>query len=138
MLGEGLLSVLVDGEKGLAGTPVHLANELATEGVDDTGDGGSGALADEVKVEHALHGSGLHATIAGQFFCSISLARFRASRADLLYEASCLVVEESVVCGRENTAGRGEAGNVVVGRLIAVAGRGGSRGHDESVAGLKC
>lgn len=62
VLGHGLLDVLVDGEEGLAGTPVHLADELTTEGVDDTGDGGGGALANEVKVEHALHGSGLHAT----------------------------------------------------------------------------
>lgn len=63
VLGHGLLNVLVDGEEGLAGTPVHLANELATESVDDTGHGGSGTLANEVKVEHALHGSGLHATM---------------------------------------------------------------------------
>lgn len=62
MLGHGLLDALVDGEEGLAGAPVHLAHELTTEGVDDTGHGGGRALANEVKVEHALHGSGLHAT----------------------------------------------------------------------------
>jgi hypothetical protein len=37
---------------------------LATEGVDDTRNGGSCAFADEVKVEHALHGSGLHTTVS--------------------------------------------------------------------------
>lgn len=47
-----------------------------------------------------------------------------------LYEASCLVVEKGVVKGREDTAGRVEAGDVVVGRLDAVAGKS-SRGHDE-------
>ena len=41
----------------------HLADELAAEGVDDTGDGGSLALADEVEVEHALDGLGLHAAV---------------------------------------------------------------------------
>jgi hypothetical protein len=50
---------------------------------------------------------------------------------DSLYEASCLVVEKGVVKGREGTGGRVEAGDVVVGRLDAVAGRS-SRGHDES------
>lgn len=62
VLGNGLLDVLVDGKKGLAGAPVHLADELTAEGVDDTSHGGGGTLADEIKVEHALHGSGLHAT----------------------------------------------------------------------------
>jgi hypothetical protein len=49
---------------------------------------------------------------------------------DLLYEASCLVVEEAVLGGREGTAGRSETGDVVVSRLLAVAGVK-SRGHDE-------
>ena len=40
---------------------LHLLNELTTESVDDTSDGWSGALADEVKVEHALHSTRLHA-----------------------------------------------------------------------------
>ena len=63
VLGNGLLDILVDGEKSLAGTPVHLAHELTTEGVDDTGDGGGGTLADEVEVEHTLDSTGLHAAV---------------------------------------------------------------------------
>jgi hypothetical protein len=41
----------------------HFANELATECVDDAGHRGRGTLADEVKVEHALHGTGLQSAI---------------------------------------------------------------------------
>lgn len=149
VLGESLLGVLVDRQEGLAGTPVHLADELATEGVDDTGDGGGGTLADEVKVEHALHGSGLHA--AGKRVSSVlsvhCVWRFLPSDpggssassqgVDLLYEASCLVVEKGVLEGSEDTARRGKTGDVVVGRLSAVVGcsshvKRGSR-HDESV-----
>ena len=37
----------------------HLAHELSTECVDDTGHGRSGSLADKVKVEHALDGTRL-------------------------------------------------------------------------------
>jgi len=62
VLGHGLLNILVDGQEGLAGAPVHLADELTAEGIDDTGHRGGGTLANEVKVEHALHSSGLHAT----------------------------------------------------------------------------
>jgi hypothetical protein len=40
-------------------------------------------------------------------------------------------VEEAVLGGREGTARRSKTGDVVVGRLLAVAG-GNSRGHDES------
>jgi hypothetical protein len=62
-----------------------------------------------------------------------------SSRADLLYEASCLVVEESVLEGREHTAGRVEAGDVVIGILHAVVG-GGQRsgGHDDYLEELSC
>ena len=51
---------------------------------------------------------------------------------DLLYEASCLVVEESVREGGEHTAGRAETGDVVVGRLQAIgsAGQRSGLGHD--------
>lgn len=63
MLGDGLADVLVDGQESLAGTPVHLADELTTESVDDTGYGRSGTLADEVEIEHALHSSWLHAAV---------------------------------------------------------------------------
>jgi len=41
-------------------------------------------------------------------------------------------VEKGVVGRREGTARRVEAGDVVVGRLDAVAGRS-NRGHDESI-----
>ena len=40
---------------------LHLADELTAESVDDTSDRGLLALADEVKVKHALDGLGLHA-----------------------------------------------------------------------------
>jgi hypothetical protein len=54
----------------------------------------------------------------------------KAEGSNLLYEASCLVVEKAVLGGREDTARRGETGDVVVGRLDAVAGGRRSR-HDE-------
>jgi hypothetical protein len=41
----------------------HLADELATEGVDDTGYGGGLALADEVEIEHTLHSSRLQTAV---------------------------------------------------------------------------
>src|ERR1700712_696749 len=75
VLGGGLVDLLVNGQQSLAGAPVHLADELDTECVDDAGDGGSLSLADEVKVQHALDGSGLQA----------------------VDEASSLVTEESVL-----------------------------------------
>lgn len=84
----------------------HLAHKLATESVDDASDRGSLALADEIKVEHALGGLGLQA----------------------VDEASRLGVEQSVLGSRAERSARGtEAGNVVVCRL----GGGGDRGHDE-------
>lgn len=95
MLLHGLSNVLVDGEQGLAGAPVHLADELTAECVDDTCDGRSLALADKVEIEHALDGSGLQA----------------------VDKASGLVVEEGVLCTRaQGTAGGSESANVVVGR----------------------
>lgn len=90
---------------------VHLAHELATEGVDDTGDGGSGTLADEVEVKHTLDSTGLHTTVAGCQPEQLSTAIDH----DLLYETSRLVVEEGVAEGRAHTAGGVEAGDVVVG-----------------------
>ena len=122
MLGHGLGDILVDGEECLAGTPVHLADELATKGVDDTSHGGSGPLADEVKVQHTLDSSGLHTTetvVNHDIPCQL------CGPSDLLYEASCLVVEESVGERREHTAGRVETGDVVVGRQVI--GRAGQR-----------
>lgn len=71
----------------------HLADELAAKGVDDAGNGGGGALADEVKVQHALDGT----------------------RLQTVDEASCLVVEEvAEVAGAQRARGSSEAGDVVV------------------------
>ena len=92
VLGHGVGSGLVDREEGLGGAPVpgqlsigcrvdglcefclHLADELTTESVDDTGDGRLLALADEVEVKHALDGLGLHSAtrLLGLFLLSIS------------------------------------------------------------------
>lgn len=97
VLGHGLLDVLVDGEQGLAGSPVHLADELTAESVDDTGHRGGLALANVVKVEHALDSLGLHA----------------------VDEASRLVVEEGVLGRRaQRTARSLEAADVVIGRRV--------------------
>jgi hypothetical protein len=94
VLADGLLGALVDGEKSLAGAPVHLADELATEGVDDTGDRGNLSLADEIKVKHALDSLGLQT----------------------VDETSRLGVEESVRRSRaQRSAGGSEAGDVVIG-----------------------
>lgn len=99
MLGNGLVDLLVDGQQSLAGAPVHLADELTTEGVDDTGDRGSLALADEVKVKHSLDGTGL----------------------ETVDEASSLVGEESVLWkGAEGSARGSETLDVVVGRQLAL------------------
>ena len=95
VFGNGLADVLVDWQQSLAGTPVHLAHELTTECVDNTGNGGSCALADEVEVEHALDSSWLQT----------------------VNEASCLVVEEGVFgTRRERSAGSCESLDLVVGR----------------------
>ena len=48
----------------------HFAHELATECVDDAGDRGRLALADEVEVEHTLHGARLQATRGFVRLCS--------------------------------------------------------------------
>jgi len=94
VLADSLLGALVNREKSLAGAPVHLADELATEGVDDTGDRGNLSLADEVKVKHALDSLGLQT----------------------VDETSRLGVEQSVRRSRAQcSAGGSEAGDVVVG-----------------------
>jgi len=41
----------------------HFAHELTAECVDDAGDRWRLALADEVEVEHALHGTGLQSAV---------------------------------------------------------------------------
>ena len=93
---------------------LHLADELTTEGIDDTGDGRLLALADEVEVKHALDGLGLHSAVA---IVSMFLAVLSRCEGDILDETSCLGVEELVVGLRsECSAGRGEACDVVVGR----------------------
>lgn len=89
----------------------HLTDELAAKGVDDTRNGGGGPLADKVEVEHALDSSGLHTTAPVNRYWRIAIGT------DILYEASCLVVEEGVGEGREHAAGGLEASDVVVGRL---------------------
>ena len=95
MLGHGLVYILVDWQQRLAGSPVHLADELSTEGVDNACNGGSLAFADEVEVEHALDGP----------------------RLETVNKASCLVVEESVLSTRaQRPAGSCKAADVVVGR----------------------
>ena len=99
VLAEGLVDLLVDGQQSLAGAPVHLAHELTTESVDDTGNRGGLALADEVEVEHALDGSGL----------------------ETVDEASGLVVEEGMGGQRaQRTAGSRKALDLVVGRQVAI------------------
>jgi len=99
VLGHGLVHILVDWEQSLAGSPVHLADELSTEGIDDAGDGGGLALADEIEIEHALH----------------------SPRLEAVHKASCLVVEEGVLGTRaQRPAGSCEAADVVVGRKASI------------------
>jgi hypothetical protein len=89
VLCHGVGSGLVDREEGLSGAPVpedlsidcfdglavrfclHLADELTTESVDDTGDRRLLALADEVEIKHTLDGLGLHSAVE-----IVSLAAF--------------------------------------------------------------
>lgn len=91
--------LLVDREEGLAGAPVHLADELATESVDNAGNGRALALADEVKVEHTLHSTGLQT----------------------VDEASGLVAEESMLReGAEGSTRGSETLDVIVGGQAAL------------------
>lgn len=95
-----LFNGLVNWEEGLAGSPVHLGDELATEGVDDTGDGWGFTLADEVEIQHSLDSSWL----------------------ETINEASGLVVEESLLTTWTQWPGwSSEAADVVVG--VSAAGR---------------
>jgi len=148
VLGNGLADVLVDGQQSLAGSPVpvsplavflqmlivawhaHFAHELAAECVDDTGDRGLLALADEVEVEHALHGTGLQ---SARDAVRAALSRIDSRWGLLLDEASCLRVEEGVCGGRAHwAAGSCKTADVVVGRQAigrgALCGRHGGRG----------
>ena len=100
VLGHGLVDLLVDGQQGLAGSPVHLADELSTEGVDNTSNGGGLALADEVEIQHALDGSGLQT----------------------IDEAACLLMEKGVLRKRAQwPTGSRETLDLVVGRQAIVA-----------------
>jgi hypothetical protein len=95
VLGHGLVYILVDWQQSFTGSPVHLADELTTEGVNDACNGGCLALADEVEIEHALDGS----------------------RLQTVDKASCLFVEESVLSTRAQRSARScKAADVVVGR----------------------
>ena len=49
----------VHGQEGLLGSPVEFLDVVSTEGVNHGSDGGSGTSAREVKVKHALNGTGL-------------------------------------------------------------------------------
>jgi hypothetical protein len=62
----------------------HFANELTAECVNDTRNGRSLALANEVEVEHALHGLGLHA--AGGWSASYSSTKWFAALIILFLE----------------------------------------------------
>lgn len=90
---------------------IHLADELAAKCVDDTSNGGGGALADEVKVKHALDSSGLHAAVVPPQSAPASHA---TTGHHLLYETSCLIVEECVLEGGQGTAWGRKTANVVV------------------------
>ena len=100
------------GGHGLANA--HFANELAAKGVDDAGNGGRLALADEVEVQHALYRTCLEAA------ASLSALHSPSPLACLvlhsLDEASCLGVEQVMLWLRaQRPARRGESLNVVVG-----------------------
>lgn len=114
VLGHRFLNRLVDWEESLAGSPVHFGDELATESVDDAGNGWSFTLADEVEIQHSLDSSWL----------------------ETVDEASGLVVEESLLMARAQWPGwSSEATDVVIGIAAALgwgeAGAvGGGRRHD--------
>lgn len=105
----------------------HFAHELATECVDDAGDGGRLALADEVEVEHALHGAGLQAAVGAVRACP---ALYSTSGGQILLdEASCLGVEERVGGGGAQwPTGSCETTNVVICRETVLGGRRNLRG----------
>jgi hypothetical protein len=93
---------------------VHFADELTTECVDDTGDRGLLALADEVEVEHTLDGTGLQTAV--RTLLELGPLRVYSCGVGLLDEASCLGVEERVRGGRAHgPAGSSKTADVVVG-----------------------
>jgi hypothetical protein len=95
VLGHSLVYTLVDGEECFTGSPVHLADELTAKCVDNTGHRRRSTLANEVEVQHTLDSSWLQA----------------------IDEASCLVVEECVLCARAQwSTGSSETANIVIHR----------------------
>lgn len=99
---------------------IHLADELAAESVDNASNRRGAALADEVKVEHALHSSWLHSAVVSSHQYFLSHQRSPTYHY-LLDETSCLVVEKSVFEGSQGTAWSRKATNIVVGREVAIA-----------------
>jgi len=108
---------------GLTDYHLHLLHELTAKGVDDAGHGGSLALADEVEIEHALHGSGLQSAGVLSALYPYPLHSVPSGAAVYsLNETSRLRVEESVLWLRaQRSAGRCEALDVVVGGETAVS-----------------
>jgi hypothetical protein len=99
---------------------VHFADELAAECVDDTSNGGLLALADEVEVEHTLHGTGLQAAVRTLLAKAYGM---QVEAGSLLDKASCLGVEEGVRGRRgQRTAGSLKTTDVVVGRQALAGG----------------
>jgi len=98
----------------------HLADELATKGIDDTCDRRSLALADVVEVEHALDGTRLETAMVAVSLlslCQVLLAELPVlpRRCNLLDETSRLGVEECVFEARAHgPARRSETLDVVV------------------------
>lgn len=119
MLGHCLVYILVNWQQSLAGSPVHLADELTAECVNDTCNGGGFSLADEIEVEHALYGSWL----------------------ETINKTSRLVVEECVFgAWAQRSAGCCKTADVVVGRKTSGCGKAtgtvcGGRRHFESMGG---
>lgn len=97
---------------------------MAAKGIDDTGDGGGLALADEVKVKHALDGSCLQAA-AREGQCLVGMMQLVRCRGCLLDETSRLVVEEGVrLEGAQRAADGGKAFDVIIGREAGLRGEG--------------
>lgn len=98
---------------------LHLAHELSSECVDDTSNGRSLPLADEVEIEHTLHSLGLHTAGRRSVLPIPSFTCGGLREENLLDKTSCLWVEESVSClWAQRSAGSRESLNVVVRRKV--------------------
>eukprot|EP00123_Amoebidium_parasiticum_P009668 comp19635_c0_seq1/m.23182 comp19635_c0_seq1/g.23182 ORF comp19635_c0_seq1/g.23182 comp19635_c0_seq1/m.23182 type:complete len:487 (+) comp19635_c0_seq1:1309-2769(+) len=95
---QGRADVGVDGDQHLLGAPVELLHVEAPERVDHGGHRGCLAAAQVVKVQHALHGTSLHA----------------------VDNAACVLGEQHV--GRSHLGGLGLGGGSVCCALLALAG----------------